>query len=209
MDLSIIEDYLMNMIELSEILGEAGEKYTEMLSILKPLQIGKNGRILEYGQEFEEPEPGHRHISHLFGVYPACTIEEGTELFKAVKKSLEYRLANGGGHTGWSNAWIANVYSRFKDGEKANEHIINMFRKSIYPNMLDAHPPFQIDGNFGICAAICEMLVQSHGKKTQLLPAIPATWKKGYVKGLKTREGKKISFSWEDGQVSDYQELLH
>ena len=201
MDLSIIADYLGNMIELSAVLQKDSRKYEKMLSELKPLQIGSDGRLLEYGEEFEEPEKGHRHISHLFGVYPAYTIKEGTPLYEASRKSLEYRLEYGGGHTGWSNAWIANVYARFKDGEKANRHILNMFRKSIYPNMFDAHPPFQIDGNFGICAAICEMLVQSHSGKIEILPAIPLVWKSGYVKGIKTRDGKKISFRWENSKI--------
>ncbi|MBO5197807.1 MAG: glycoside hydrolase family 95 protein [Lachnospiraceae bacterium] len=206
MDLSIIADYLDNMIELTKVLNRDASRYEKMRSELKPLRIGSDGRILEYGEEFEEAEPGHRHVSHLFGLHPACTIKEGDALYDAAKKTLEYRLAHGGGHTGWSNAWIANMYARLKDGEKANGHILTMFRKSIYPNMLDAHPPFQIDGNFGICAAICEMLVQSHGGKTVLLPAIPAAWKSGYVKGMKTREGKKISFRWEGNTVYDYRE---
>ena len=206
MDLSIIKDYLLYMTELCPVLGKACNKYTKMLEKLKPLKIGTDGRILEYGREFEENDKGHRHISHLYGVYPGKTIGEGSELFMEAKKSLEHRLANGGGHTGWSNAWIANVYARFCDGEKANEHIINMFRKSIYPNMLDAHPPFQIDGNFGICAAIYEMLVQSHNDETVLLPAVPNVWTSGRVEGMKKREGKKISFSWKDGAVYDYSE---
>lgn len=205
MDLSIIADYLEYMIELSEVLGINCSKYKKMISELKPLQIGSDGRLLEYGEEFEEVQKGHRHISHLYGVYPASIIKEGTELFEAAKKSLEYRLENGGGHTGWSNAWIANVYARFKDGEKANYHIINMFKKSIYPNLFDSHPPFQIDGNFGICAAICEMLVQSNNGETQLLPAIPKTWKSGYVKNMRTRQGEVISFRWNDGRVFDLQ----
>lgn len=206
MDLSIIADYLGYMTELMQILEKDSSKYEDMLSRLKPLKIGSDGRILEYGEEFEEAEPGHRHISHLYGIYPANTIKQGTALFEAAKKSLEYRLANGGGHTGWSNAWIANVYARFHDGEKANLHIINMFKKSIYPNMLDAHPPFQIDGNFGICAAICEMLLQSQNGKTEVLPALPNAWKSGYVKNMHTRQGKTVSFKWKNNVAYDISE---
>lgn len=203
MDLSIIKDYLGNMIELLGVLGRDSKKYEEMLKDLKPLKIGKDGRILEYGEEFEEAEPGHRHISHLFGVFPANTIKEGSELFEAAKKSLQERLSKGGGATGWSNAWIANVFARFGDGEMANEHIKNMFRFSIYPNMLDAHPPFQIDGNFGICSAICEMLLQSQNEEAKFLPAIPKEWKSGSVRGMKMRGGKTVSFSWKDKKVEN------
>ena len=116
-------------------------------------------------------------------------------------------MSNGGGHTGWSNAWISALYARLGDGEKANWHIRNMFKNSIYLNMLDSHPPFQIDGNFGITAAICEMLVQSHTGQIELLPAIPDEWKTGgYVKGFKTRRGTTVSFSWKDGKVVSFAE---
>ena len=202
MDLSLIADYLDYMIKLLPIVNRETFKYKKMLSELKPLSIGSDGRLLEYGEEFEETEPGHRHISHLVGVFPCNVIKNDTPLYEAAKKSLEFRLKNGGGHTGWSNAWIANVYARFKDGENANKHIINMFKKSIYPNMFDAHPPFQIDGNFGICSAICEMLMQSHDDKIELIPAIPKAWKSGRVKGMKARGGKTVSFSWQDGRIT-------
>lgn len=207
MDLSIIRDYLENMIYLSSILEKGSEKYKQMLSKLKPLSIGSDGRLLEYGEEFEEAEPGHRHISHLFGIYPASTIEEGSPLYHAAEKSLEFRLANGGGQTGWSNAWIANVYARFKDGEKANYYILNMFKKSIYPNMFDAHPPFQIDGNFGICSAICEMLMQSHTGEIKLLPALPSDWKSGSVKGMRAMGGKILNFSWNNNEITEFEIL--
>ena len=111
-------------------------------------------------------------------------------------------MEHGGGHTGWSNAWISALYARLGDGEKAYSHITNMFKNSIYLNMFDSHPPFQIDGNFGITAAICEMLMQSHSGEVEYLPAIPKEWEKGgFVRGFKTRQGTTVSFSWKDGKV--------
>ncbi len=201
MDMSIIYDLFDKTIKASCVLGEDSKHLEEIKSKLAPVKIGKDGRILEWGEEFEENELGHRHISHLYGFYPA-DIMEYEKYAEPVRKTLETRLENGGGHTGWSNAWIANVYARLKDGEKVNRHIKNMFKKSIYPNMFDAHPPFQIDGNFGIAAAICEALMQSHTGRIELLPALPEEWKSGEVKGFVTRTGKIIDFSWENGQIT-------
>ncbi len=200
MDLSIISDFLMNMCELCGELGEDPLDYKNMLENLEEIKIGHDGRIMEWCAEFEESDPGHRHISHLYGIYPGKNITD-KKMYDAAKKSLKRRMENGGGHTGWSNAWIACVYARFGEGEKVMEHIRNMFKKSIYPNMFDAHPPFQIDGNFGIAAAICESLMQSHTGEVKLIPAIPKEWKAGYVKGFVTATGEKISFQWKDGKA--------
>lgn len=201
MDLSIIIDYLTYMIELSPIIGKDKEKYEKMMSEMKPLSIGSDGRLLEYGEEFEEFEPGHRHLSHLYGVYPACIIKEGTDLFEAAKKAMEGRIANNIDLCGWTYAWLVSLYSRFKDGEKANFYIKGMFKNVIFPNLFDSCPPFQIDGNYGICAGICEMLMQSHTGTIELIPAIPKEWKSGHVKGMKARGGKTVSFAWKDGKI--------
>ena len=114
-------------------------------------------------------------------------------------------MENGSGYTGWSNAWIANVYARLGDGEAVQRHIRSMYAKSIYPNLLDAHPPFQIDGNFGICAAICEALLQDHTGKLRLLPALPREWSAGSVRGFVTRTGQKINFRWEAGKLTEWE----
>lgn len=202
MDMSIIYDLFDKLIKASEILGEDTLLYEKILADLKPVIIGQDGRILEWGVEFEESEKGHRHISHLYGFFPSDVL--GDEHYAdAVRETLRVRLENGGGHTGWSNAWIANVYARLGDGDMVMHYIRNMFKNSMYSNMFDSCPPFQIDGNFGILSAICESLIQSHRGKTELLPALPKEWKSGYVKGFVARSGEKVSFRWKDGKVED------
>ena len=200
MDLSMITDILSYSIEACHVLGEDATRYEELLRKLKPLQIGSDGRLLEWNEEFEEAEKHHRHLSHLYGIYPANTITEGA-YYEAGLKSMDYRLQNGGGQTGWSNAWIINLYARFGDGENAYKRIKTMFEKSIYPNMFDAHPPFQIDGNFGVCAGILEMIVQSHRKQDgiyciDLLPALPKEWVRGRISGIKVRGGHELDIRW-------------
>ena len=144
-----------------------------------------DGRLMEWMEEYREAEPGHRHISHLYGLYPAGEITaDGTpELAEACHRTLEYRLAHGGGHTGWSRAWITNHYVSLWDAEAAYDNIRKMLEVSTYPNLFDKHPPFQIDGNFGICAAMNSMLAQSNEERIGLLPALPAAWKTGTVRG--------------------------
>lgn len=194
MDLEIILDVFDKTVKAGEILGKDVSEYKKIMAKIKRPQIGDDGRLLEWGEPLCEFEPGHRHISHLYGFYPSDIL--GDEYRDAVKKSLEFRLKNGGGHTGWSNAWIANVYARLGDGEGVMRSIRTMFKRSIYPNMLDAHPPFQIDGNFGICAAICEALLQSHSGEIKKLVALPAEWKHGEVRGFVARGGERVSFKW-------------
>lgn len=200
MDLSIICDLFDKLVKAGHILEEEMEQYKDVLMKIKPTSIGQDGRILEWGEELEESEMGHRHISHLYGFFPSDIMTE-EKYIDAVRETLRVRLINGGGHTGWSNAWIANVYARLREGEHVMHHIRNMFQKSIYPNMLDAHPPFQIDGNLGITSAICEALVQSHKGVVELLPALPAEWKSGHVRGFVTRTGDILDFAWENGKI--------
>lgn len=200
MDLEICLDVFDKTVKAGKILGKDTRENEEILNNIKPVAIGKDGRILEWSKELTEAEPGHRHISHLYGIFPSDIWSDGA-YDDAVAKTLRYRLDNGGGHTGWSNGWIANVYARLLDGEGVMGCITNMFKRSLYPNMLDAHPPFQIDGNFGICSAICEALIQSHKGKTVLIPALPKEWASGEAHGFITRTGEKISFRWKDGKA--------
>ena len=138
---------------------------------------------MEWPEDYEELEPGHRHISHLYGLHPSeqITVDGTPELARAAEVTLQRRLAGGGGHTGWSRAWITNHYAKLWDGEKAYENIEKLFSNSTYLNMLDKHPPFQIDGNFGVTAAIAEMLVQSTMDRMVLLPALPKAWNTGSI----------------------------
>ena len=172
-------------------------------SKLKETCIGSDGRILEWQQEFEEWEPGHRHVSHLYGMHPSeqITMDETPELAAAARKTLEYRLSHGGGHTGWSRAWIINHYAKLWDGETAYHHMEQLFANSTYPNMFDKHPPFQIDGNFGAAAGIGEMLVQSSDKRIVLLPALPSAWEKGSIRGMRVKGNASIALSWEKGKL--------
>lgn len=180
-------------------------KVQQMLEKLPPVPLTIDGRVQEWLGEYEETLPGHRHISHLFGLHPGTMITESEpEYFAAARKTLEHRLANGSGYTGWSSAWIACCWAKLKDGEQAWASIHKMLESCIKINLLDTCPPFQIDGNFGLAECILDILVQEHTDCVEFLPALPETLtKSGYVKGLVLLGGILADFAWYDGKICE------
>ena len=209
MELSIVRElleiYLQACKKISASDPELEREAECALHSLRLPVIGSDGRLLEWGQEFEEAEQGHRHLSHLYGIYPAWEWETAPDYQRAAKASLDARMEHGSGHTGWSAAWAACLYARFGEGDAAYGCLQKLWKNSTFSNLFDTcNDVFQIDGNLGAPAGILEMLVQSHRGRIELLPALPKVWQDGAVRGICLRGGGELEMEWQDGKLREY-----